>query len=284
MEFYPTIDSVFNKFPAATFVPVFIFTILTEALIITRASGSYPWKNCGTSALVGIGHIITQTAAQGILIGVIAQGVYDNRIFTIPASFENWHSLIPLFFLTELAFYCEHLCAHKIRFLWASHSVHHSTECMNVAAAFRLAWTPVLSGIVFFYLPIIWIGYEPKVVFGMVSASLAYQFFLHTELVKRIGWIEWVVNTPSAHRVHHASNPEYLDKNFGGVLMIWDHVFKTYQPELADVKIEYGLTAPRRKPSNPINIAYGEFVALFRDVWRQSNFQGRLKMIFGPPA
>lgn len=284
MEFYPTIDSVFNKFPAATFVPVFIFTILTEALIITRFSGSYPWKNCGTSALVGIGHIITQTAAQGILIGVIAQGVYDNRIFTIPASFENWHSLIPLFFLTELAFYCEHLCAHKIRFLWASHSVHHSTECMNVAAAFRLAWTPVLSGIVFFYLPIIWIGYEPKVVFGMVSASLAYQFFLHTELVKRIGWIEWVVNTPSAHRVHHASNPEYLDKNFGGVLMIWDHVFKTYQPELADVKIEYGLTAPRRKPSNPINIAYGEFVALFRDVWRQSNFQGRLKMIFGPPA
>lgn len=284
MEFYPTIDSVFNKFPAATFVPVFIFTILTEALIITRASGSYPWKNCGTSALVGIGHIITQTAAQGILIGVIAQGVYDNRIFTIPASFENWHSLIPLFFLTELAFYCEHLCAHKIRFLWASHSVHHSTECMNVAAAFRLAWTPVLSGIVFFYLPIIWIGYEPKVVFGMVSASLAYQFFLHTELVKRIGWIEWVVNTPSAHRVHHASNPEYLDKNFGGVLMIWDHVFKTYQPELADVKIEYGLTAPRRKTSNPINIAYGEFVALFRDVWRQSNFQGRLKMIFGPPA
>ncbi len=284
MEFYPTIDSVFNKFPAATFVPVFIFTILTEALIITRASGSYPWKNCGTSALVGIGHIITQTAAQGILIGVIAQGVYDNRIFTIPASFENWHSLIPLFFLTELAFYCEHLCAHKIRFLWASHSVHHSTECMNVAAAFRLAWTPVLSGIVFFYLPIIWIGYEPKVVFDMVTASLAYQFFLHTELVKRIGWIEWVVNTPSAHRVHHASNPEYLDKNFGGVLMIWDHVFKTYQPELADVKIEYGLTAPRRKTSNPINIAYGEFVALFRDVWRQSNFQGRLKMIFGPPA
>ncbi len=284
MEFYPVFDSLLSKFPAATFVPVFIFTILTEALIITRRTGAYPWKNCGTSLLVGAGHIVMQTIAQGVLIGVIAQSVYDARIFTIPASLQNWDSLIPLFFLTELAFYCEHLCAHKIRFLWASHSVHHSTECMNVAAAFRLAWTPVLSGIVFFYLPIIWIGYEPKVVFGMVSASLVYQFFLHTEVVRRIGAIEWLINTPSAHRVHHASNPEYLDKNFGGVLMIWDHLFGTYQPELPDVKISYGLTAPRLKPSNPINIAYGEFVALFKDFWRQSNVQDRLKMIFGPPV
>lgn len=284
MEFYPVFDSLLSKFPAATFVPVFIFTILTEALIITRRTGAYPWKNCGTSLLVGAGHIVMQTIAQGVLIGVIAQSVYDARIFTIPASLQNWHSLVPLFFLTELAFYCEHLCTHKIRFFWASHSVHHSTECMNVAAAFRLAWTPLLSGIVFFYLPIIWIGYEPKVVFGIVSASFAYQFFLHTEVVRRIGGIEWLINTPSAHRVHHASNPEYLDKNFGGVLMIWDHLFGTYQAELPDVKIRYGLTAPRPQPSNPINIAYGEFVALFKDIWRQSNVQDRLKMIFGPPV
>ena len=89
--------------------------------------------------------------------------------------------------------------------------------------AYRLSWTPILLGVFLFYLPIVWIGYDPAWVYGMVSASLTYQFFVHTELVRRIGWLEWLINTPSAHRVHHASNAEYIDKNYGGVLLIWDH-------------------------------------------------------------
>ena len=87
---------------------------------------------------------------------------------------------------------------------------------MQATTAFRLSWTPILSGVFAFYLPIVWIGYDPVWVYGMVSGSLAYQFFVHTELAPRVGWLEWVINTPSAHRVHHASNPEYIDKNFGG--------------------------------------------------------------------
>ena len=118
---------------------------------------------------------------------------------------------------------------------------------MVVSAAFRLSWTPLLSGVFVFYLPIVWIGYDPVWVFGMASAGLTYQFFVHTELVKRIGWLEWVLNTPSAHRVHHASNPQYIDKNFGGVLMIWDHLFGTYQAERPVIKIRYGLATRGRR-------------------------------------
>ncbi len=167
--------------------------------------------------------------------------------------------------------------------MWASHSVHHSTERMVAAAAFRLSWTPILSGVFLFYLPIVWIGYDPVWVFGMASAGLTYQFFVHTELVPRIGWLEWVINTPSAHRVHHASNPEYIDKNFGGVLLIWDHLFGTYQAELPKVKIRYGLAHPRSS-ENPFVIAYEDLWRMLKEVFTARSWQERLRSVIGPPA
>ena len=154
---------------------------------------------------------------------------------------------------------------------------------MVSSAAFRLSWTPILSGVFLFYLPIVWFGFDPVWVFGMASASLTYQFFVHTELVPRIGWLEWVVNTPSAHRVHHASNPEYIDKNFGGVLMVWDHLLGTYQAERRDVAIRYGLSHPRSAPANPFVIAYGGLADLLRGVVRAGSWRERLTLVFGPP-
>jgi sterol desaturase/sphingolipid hydroxylase (fatty acid hydroxylase superfamily) len=189
-----------------------------------------------------------------------------------------------LFLLADLAFYVEHRCSHRIRLLWASHSVHHSTENMVFAAAFRLSWTPILSGVFLFYLPIVWIGYDPVWVFGMASASLTYQFFVHTELVKRIAWLDWAINTPSAHRVHHASNPEYIDKNFGGVLLIWDHLLGTYQAELPEVKIRYGLSHPRSSPTNPVVIAYEELWRMLKDVVNARTLRDRLRSVLGPPV
>src|SRR5258708_20147997 len=112
--------------------------------------------------------------------------------------------------LAELALYVECRCSPRRRFMCASHSVHHSTERMVAAAAFRLSWTPILSGIVLFYLPIVWIGYDPVWVFGMASAALTYQFFVHTELVPRIGWLEWIINTPPAHPAPPPSTPHIL--------------------------------------------------------------------------
>lgn len=129
----------------------------------------------------------------------------------------------------------------------------------------------MLSGIFLFYLPLVWLGFAPEWVFGMASASLTYQIFVHTELVPRIGWLEWVINTPSAHRVHHASNTVYLDRNFGAVLMIWDHLFGTYQAERADLTTKFGLTHPRSS-DNPFVIAYEEFWNMFKDVFRTGRF------------
>jgi sterol desaturase/sphingolipid hydroxylase (fatty acid hydroxylase superfamily) len=287
MEFYLSFAQLFERLPnkiAVVFIPVFLVTILAEALVIQARHGSYSWQNTGISATIAIGHLLTQAAVHGIIFGIIAAAVYQVRLTTIPVSWSNWPSLIALFLLTELAFYIEHRCSHRIRLLWASHSVHHSTERMVVSAAFRLSWTPILSGVFLFYLPIVWIGYDPVWVFGMVSASLTYQFFIHTELVKRIGWLDWIFNTPSAHRVHHASNPEYIDKNFGGVLMIWDHLFGTYQAELPDIEIRYGLSHPRSSPSNPFVIAYEEFWRMLKELVSARGWQAWFHSVLGPPA
>jgi sterol desaturase/sphingolipid hydroxylase (fatty acid hydroxylase superfamily) len=287
MEFYLSFGDLWDRASnkvALAFIPIFIFTILAEAVVIQARHGSYSWKNTGVSSFVAIGHIVTQAAMHGLIFGVIAAAVYQVRLTTIPVSWSNWPSLIALFVLADLAFYVEHRCSHAIRLLWASHSVHHSTEQMVCSAAFRLSWTPILSGVFLFYLPIVWIGYDPVWVFGMASASLTYQFFVHTELVKRIGWLDWVINTPSAHRVHHASNPEYIDKNFGGVLMIWDHLFGTYQAELPNIRIRYGLAHPRSSPSNPFVIAYEELWRLLKDVAGARTWRERFRSVLGPPV
>jgi sterol desaturase/sphingolipid hydroxylase (fatty acid hydroxylase superfamily) len=287
MEFYPSFSQLFERLPnklAVVFIPIFLVTILAEALVIQARGGSYSWKNTGISTTIAVGHLLTQAAVHGLIFGIIAAAVYQVRLTTIPVSWSNWPSLIALFLLTELAFYIEHRCSHRIRLLWASHSVHHSTDRMVVSAAFRLSWTPILSGVFLFYLPIVWIGYDPVWVYGMVSASLTYQFFIHTELVKHVRWLDWVFNTPSAHRVHHASNPEYIDKNFGGVLMIWDHLFGTYQAERPDITIRYGLSHPRSSPSNPFVIAYEEFWRMLKELVSVRGWQAWLHSVLGPPA
>jgi sterol desaturase/sphingolipid hydroxylase (fatty acid hydroxylase superfamily) len=265
------------------FLPIFLATTVLEGLLILYRQGTYPWKNAGVSTVMAIGHFLTQAAAHGLIFGIIAASVYRIRVATVPVSLHHWLSLIGLFFLTDLAFYIEHRCSHRIRLLWASHSVHHSSEKMLVTTAYRLAWTPILSGVFLFYLPIVWIGYDPVWVYGMVSASLSYQFFVHTELVPRVGGLEWFVNTPSAHRVHHASNPEYIDKNYGGVLLIWDHLFGSYQAEQPNIAIRYGLAHPRSAPDNPFVVAYEELWLTLKAAMRAGTLRQRLAILSGPP-
>src|SRR5215813_7793496 len=209
MEFYSSFSELAGKMPnqvSAILLPILLIVTVLEAVAITWRSGTYPWKNAGVSICMAMGHLVTQAAAHGLILGIIATAVYAIRLTTQSVSFSAWPNLIILFLLVDLGFYVEHRCSHRIKLLWASHSVHHSSEKMQVTTAFRLSWTPVISGVFAFYLPIVWIGYDPVWVYGMVSISLTYQFFVHTELVPRIGWLEWFINTPSAHRVHHARN------------------------------------------------------------------------------
>ena len=283
MEFYLSFNQLVEGNMMAIFLPVFLLVIVLEGVVIFRQQGTYPWKNASVSVCMTFGHILTQALSRGLIFGIIAAGVYSVRLTTIPVSIGSWWILIPLFLLADLGFYVEHRCSHRVQLLWASHSVHHSSEKMLATTAFRLPWTPVLSGLFLFYLPIVWIGYEPVWVYGMVSANLTYQFFVHTEVVPRIGWLEWFINTPSAHRVHHASNPEYLDKNYGGVLLIWDHLFGSYQPERRDISIRYGLAHPRSSPNNPFVIAYEELWLTLKSVLRTGTTRERFARLFGPP-
>ena len=286
MEFYLSFDQLLGRGANSViliFLPLFLIMTALEAVIILHRQGTYPWQNAGVSFLMTIGHFISQAATHGLIFGIIAAFVYKIRLTTIPVSFHNWVSLIVLFLLVDLGFYVEHRCSHRIRLLWASHCVHHSSEKMQATTAFRLSWTPILSGVFLFYLPIVWIGYDPVWVYGMVSISLSYQFFVHTELVPRVGWLEWLINTPSAHRVHHASNPEYLDKNYGGVLLIWDHLFSSYQAELPDVRIRYGLAHPRSAPNNPFIIAYEELWLTLKSAFCAESMRAGLARLWGPP-
>jgi sterol desaturase/sphingolipid hydroxylase (fatty acid hydroxylase superfamily) len=264
------------------FLPLFLVVTMLEAVVILHREGTYPWKNATVSILMIVGHIIGQTATHGLIFGIIAAFVYELRLMTIPISSHHWVSLVVLFLLVDLGYYLEHRCSHRMRLLWASHSVHHSSEKMQATSALRQHWTPILSG-VFFYLPIVWIGYDPICVYGMVSLSLCYQFFVHTELAPHVRWLEWVINTPSAHRVHHGSNPQYLDKNYGGVLLIWDHLFSSYQAELPDVEISYGLAHPRSAPNNPFIIAYEEVWLTLNAVLRARSVREGLVRLWGPP-
>lgn len=284
MEFYVDIDQLLKSYPVyAAGVVLVIVAILTEAMLLVRRDGSYPWRDARLSIWMTIGHYGTQAIAQGVMYGVIAATVYKFRLFTIPVSWEHWPTVLLLFVVVDLVYYVEHLCSHRVRILWASHSVHHSGERMIATTALRLPWTPLLSGVFLFYLPVVWIGFDPVWVYTMVSANAAYQFFVHTELVPHVRWLEWVLDTPSSHRVHHASNPEYIDKNFGGTLMIWDHLFGTYQAERADVPMKYGLVHRRSHPDNPFVVAYEGMWEILKGLFQPCSAREKWARVFGPP-
>ena len=286
MEFYLSFDEFMGKTASPImliFLPIFLITTLVEGLLIWHRQKVYPWKNAGVSIGMAIGHFITQAATHGLIFGVIAAAVYEFRLTTIPISFTHWLSLIVLFLLVDLGFYVEHRCSHRSGFCG------HRTACITAA---KRCWSPPP------------IGCPGRPSYRASSCSicrssgsatiqsgstgwfppvLSYQFFVHTELVPRIGWLEWFVNTPSAHRVHHASNAEYIDKNYGGVLLIWDHLFGSYQPEQPEIPIRYGLAHPRSAPNNPLVIAYEELWLTLKATLHAASIRQRLALLLGPP-
>jgi sterol desaturase/sphingolipid hydroxylase (fatty acid hydroxylase superfamily) len=169
-----------------------------------------------------------------------------------------------------------------VRWFWASHSVHHSARQLNFSASYRLGWTSGISGAWVFFLPPLWVGFSPFRVIGSLTVNLLYQFWLHTELIPSLGVVEWIFNTPSHHRVHHARNTNYLDKNYGGVLIIFDRLFGTFQVELANEPCEFGLV--RGVSSlNPIRIALYETSQILHDIKASNSWSDRWFYLFGRP-
>ncbi len=247
-------------------------------LLVRRRA--YPWKEMLTSLGVFVLRIPARLLAAAIVVPV-AYFLWAHRIATIPLG--NFWGLPLLFLAVELSYYWMHRCSHEIRWLWATHVVHHTPEEIHFASAFRLGATDVLSGAWLFHMPLIFIGFNPLAVGATLAFNLFYQFWLHTDLIGRLGPLEWVFNTPSHHRVHHASNDEYLDRNYGGVLIIWDRIFGTFAGEKRGTEIAYGLVHPIGS-RNPLVILFHEWGAMARDVWRARSLRERMVQVFGRPG
>ena len=200
-----------------------------------------------------------------------------------PAPLDTASAVVVLVIGQDFFYYWFHRASHRVRWFWASHAVHHSTNEFNLSAAYRFGWTGRLAGAGVFYVPMIWLGFAPGPVFIAAAFGLLYQFWLHAEWIPKLGWLEYVLNTPSHHRVHHASNAEYLDRNYGGILIVWDRLFGTYVDERDDVPCRYGLVKPLLS-NNPFVIGFHEWAALLRDAWQARSWRERVMCIIGPPA
>ena len=189
--------------------------------------------------------------------------LHQFRLFDIPLM---WWSFMLCFVADDFAYYLFHRSAHRVRWFWASHVVHHSSEAYNLSTALRQTWTGFVSLNFLFRLPLFVIGFPPELVFFCAGLNLVYQYWIHTETIGRMPrWFEAVMNTPSHHRVHHAVNPRYLDRNYAGVFIIWDRLLGTFEPERDDDCPRYGIVKPLGS-FNPLRAATHEWIGIARDV------------------
>jgi sterol desaturase/sphingolipid hydroxylase (fatty acid hydroxylase superfamily) len=233
-----------------------------------------------SSLAIAVGNGFIRASVAGI-VAIPFIFVPQHRLFDIPLD-KVW-ALLGLFLGLEFLYYWMHRAAHTVRWLWATHSVHHSPTKLNFTAGIRLGWTGLISGNFLFFLPLVWIGFHPLAVIAMLALNLMYQFFLHTELAPRLGPLEWVFNTPRHHSVHHASNGSCLDKNFSGFLIIFDRLFGTFAVPPKDEPLRYGLTEPL-KSQNPLYVVFREWLRMAADLRRARSARDVWRTLFGPPG
>jgi sterol desaturase/sphingolipid hydroxylase (fatty acid hydroxylase superfamily) len=269
-------------------IPFFLLLLIVEATAARtlehldddeRApAGAYARRDAWASISMGLVSIATTAAWKfGALLGYAALYAFLAP-WHLPA--DRWYTWAIALVGVDVLFYAYHRVAHRVRLVWATHQAHHSSEYFNFATALRQKWNN--SGEILMWLPLPLLGVPPWLVFASFSCSLIYQFWIHTERIGKL-WapIEFVFNTPSHHRVHHGMDREYLDRNFGGILIVWDRLFGSFTPEVR--RPRYGLT----KPVGTYNIwtlQTHEDAAIARDVRRATRWRDRLGYAFGPPG
>ncbi|HEX3487165.1 MAG TPA: sterol desaturase family protein [Micropepsaceae bacterium] len=259
---------------------VFLVLIAVEFLWYRwRRTQGYDLKESAASLVIAVGRRLTRMGSSVLLLPVFLW-VYDHRLFTIPIN--NVGSVLGLFLIVEFFYYWFHRFSHTVRWMWASHSVHHSSTKMNLSAAYRVGFTDLFSGDWIFFLMPMWLGFNPVAVLAALGANLTYQILLHTEVIGSLGPLEWIFNTPAHHRVHHAKNESCLDKNFGGILIVYDRLFGTFAKAPENEPLQYGLA--QKSPSvNPLRIAFGEWLSMFADLWRARTPANAWRAVFGRP-
>jgi len=208
--------------------------------------------------------------------------VWHHRLWTLPM--HHWSGWGVCFVGQEFCYYWYHRTAHRMRWFWCSHAVHHSPVQLNLSAAYRFGWTGHLAGSTLFFVFAPLLGMPPQVVLTLLSVNLLYQFVLHATWIPRLGPLEWILNTPSAHRVHHASNLEYLDANYGGVLIVFDRLFKTYVAQRDDVTCRFGLVGSTASPHHLLSVEFTHWHALGRDLRRARSLREVVGYLVRPPG
>ena len=222
----------------------------------------YDWRAMGVSLADQVGRGVIRLIPITLAAPAFAVAE-EHRLFDL--ELNSVLSLLILFFGQEFLYYWFHRTAHRVRFFWANHSIHHSPTQLNLSAAYRLGWFGQFAGAAIFFTPLVWLGFDKTVVLTVVGINLLYQFWIHATWIPKLGWLELVLNTPSAHRVHHASNLRYLDANYGGVLIIFDRLFGTYIEEREEEPCIYGWVKPIHT-YNPFRIELTPWISLFRDM------------------
>ncbi|NLY92665.1 MAG: sterol desaturase family protein [Myxococcales bacterium] len=259
-------------------IPFFFLTMFLEWARLrgrTEKKG-YERKDTFASLSMGVGSLFVSAAVKIPEVAMYV-ALYELRLFDLPDAWWVW----PLLIVAEdHCYYWFHRIHHTSRMFWAGHVNHHSSQHYNLSTALRQSWTSQITGMLF-WAPLPLLGFRPEMILVAKSISLLYQYWIHTELIDRMGPLEWVLNTPSHHRVHHGSNPLYLDRNHGGILIVWDRLYGTFQPEVEPA--DYGLTT-NIETFNPLRIAFHEWAAMIRDVRTAKTLRGALGYIFGPPG
>jgi sterol desaturase/sphingolipid hydroxylase (fatty acid hydroxylase superfamily) len=261
-------------------IPGFLLLLLIEVIAATCMHlDLFEWKDTAASLTMGIGNVIIGLFTK-VLLFASYSFVHRFAIFNIG---YQWWAWVLLFFAEDFTYYVFHRGSHECRFFWASHVVHHSSQRYNLGTALRQTWTGGISFSFVFWLWLPLIGFPPIMVMTMQAISLLYQFWIHTELIRSLGPLEAFFNTPSHHRVHHASNLRYLDRNHAGTLIIWDRVFGTFEPEDESEPLIYGLTK-NINTYNPVRIAFHEWIDIARDLRSARNWNEIWHFVFGRPG
>jgi sterol desaturase/sphingolipid hydroxylase (fatty acid hydroxylase superfamily) len=269
-----------NPLAGPALLVVFLAVAAVEVIAYRRQGRAYDWREARLS--LGVAMIQRVATALSLLALVpLDRWLYAHRLVTFPLS--GVAGFVAALMIVEFAYYWMHRASHRIGWMWATHSVHHSAEQLNFLAAIRLGATGFVS---FEWLPFAAVvgvlGVSPVTVSGLLALDLAYQFFLHSDLLPRIDTWQWLFNTPSDHRVHHAVNATYIDRNFGGMLIVFDRLFGTYAAERADERPRYGVAGERPR-TNALAVLGAGWATLFERFRAARGVVPRLRVMLGPP-
>lgn len=251
-----------EKFLLYVALPTVVLASLVEALVLAWRGG-YNWRAMGVSLADLAGRTAVSLLLPLSIATPLVNWAWEHRIATL--TLDTWQSFAIIFVGQEFCYYWYHRAAHRVRWFWGNHAVHHSPNELNLSAAYRIGMFGRLTGTPLFFVPLVYLGFPLRVVLAALTLNLLYQFWIHATWIPKLGWLEGWINTPSAHRVHHAANLDYLDANYGGVLLVFDRLFGTYRPERDDLPCRYGLVHPMTS-YNPIRVELQQWIDLARDL------------------